>query len=207
MHCLITAGATIEPVDEVRFITNNSTGKLGASFTDALIKSSHEVTLLLSESARFTPKTKGAKIHTFTTASTLATKIKKIADGNISVIFHMAAVSDFSPTNPRKGKIDSSNKLSIQLDTTPKIINELRNWYPESILFGWKYDVEGNQESMIVKGNEQMTRCHTDYCVLNGPAYGTGFGLLKENITHCPTRKHLIDHVLTLLQQPQSQVR
>jgi len=200
MHCLITAGATLEALDAVRFITNHSTGKLGSSFTDALIKSNHEVTLLLSESARFRPNTKGAKIHTFTSANSLKTQIKEIANGNISVIFHMAAVSDFSPTKFHKGKIDSSCKLSIQLDTTPKIINELRSWYPESIIFGWKYDVEGDQESIVDKGHEQMTRCRTDFCVLNGPAYGAGFGLLKESITHCPTQELLIEHILTLLQ-------
>ena len=68
------------------------------------------------------------------------------------------------------------------------------------MIFGWKYEVEGNQESIVDKGHEQMTRCRTDFCVLNGPAYGAGFGLLKESITHCPSQELLIEHILTLLQ-------
>ncbi|SVB07858.1 uncharacterized protein METZ01_LOCUS160712, partial [marine metagenome] len=51
MHCLVTAGPTIEPIDEVRRLTNHSTGRLGCSLADALSHAGHRVTLLLSEVA------------------------------------------------------------------------------------------------------------------------------------------------------------
>ena len=101
---------------------------------------------------------------------------------------------------PQKGKIDSNEKISIQFDPTPKIINQLREWYPSALLFGWKYDVKGDQNSLVEKGFEQIKRCRTDYCVLNGPAYGAGFGLLNRTLIHCPKERDLINKLLTLLQ-------
>ena len=38
MHCLVTAGATIEPIDAVRRLTNQSTGRLGCGLADALAR-------------------------------------------------------------------------------------------------------------------------------------------------------------------------
>ena len=190
----------MEPLDEVRFLTNHSTGKLGSSLADALIKSGHKATLLLSESAQVSPEIKRVRIHPFRTTNSLRTQIQNMADGNISAIFHVAAVSDFTPEKPQKGKIDSNEKISIQFDPTPKIINQLREWYPSALLFGWKYDVKGDQNSLVEKGFEQIKRCRTDYCVLNGPAYGAGFGLLNRTLIHCPKERDLINKLLTLLQ-------
>ena len=190
----------MEPLDEVRFLTNHSTGQLGSSLADALIKSDHEVTLLLSESAQASPRASKVKTHPFKTTNSLRTQIQSLSDGNISAVFHVAAVSDFTPMVPQRGKIDSSKKISIHLDPTPKIINQLREWYPTALLFGWKYDVEGNQNNLITRGFEQITRCRTDYCVLNGPAYGAGFGLLKRKLVHCPNQSCLIGNLLTSLQ-------
>ena len=190
----------MEPLDEVRFLTNHSTGQLGSSLADALIKSGHETTLLLSESARNLPNSTKVNIHPFNSTNSLKTEIKNLSNGNISAVFHVAAVSDFTPKASVKGKINSSKNVSISLNPTPKIINQLREWYPTALLFGWKYDVEGDQDSLIKRGFEQITRCRTDYCVLNGSAYGTGFGLLQRELVHCPSQRDLIRSLLTSLQ-------
>jgi phosphopantothenoylcysteine decarboxylase/phosphopantothenate--cysteine ligase len=70
--------------------------------------------------------------------------------------------------------------LLAELVPTPKIIAELRGWYPGARLTGWKYEVDGTREAAISAGAEQIRHCSTDACVVNGPAYGEGFGVLRK---------------------------
>ena len=64
-----------------------------------------------------------------------------------------------------------------ELVPTPKVIAELRGWYPKAKLIGWKYEVDGERANVLSAVDKQMTECRTDACVANGRAYGSGFGL------------------------------
>jgi len=199
MHCLVTAGATIEPIDEVRLLTNQSTGRLGCMLADALSEASHKVTLLLSESAQKLPSSKNIQIHPFTTTESLQKQIIDESQADVAAFFHVAAVSDFKPEAPCRGKIDSSASYALQLVPTTKIISGLRDLFPNSLLIGWKYEVEGTANSIKIKGEKQIEQCQTDGCVINGPAYGTGYGLLRESVHHCNSERELFVSLITLL--------
>ena len=54
VHCLVTAGPTFEPIDQVRRLTNFSTGRLGSELAACLAAAGHQVTLLLGEQATWT---------------------------------------------------------------------------------------------------------------------------------------------------------
>ena len=54
MHCIVTAGPTYEPIDQVRRLTNHSTGQLGTGLAKRLADDGHEVTLLRGRSATHT---------------------------------------------------------------------------------------------------------------------------------------------------------
>jgi hypothetical protein len=107
-------------------------------------------------------------------------------------MFHAAAVSDFTfgkvwsrSQNGELGEIKSGKfstrqgSLMAELTPTPKIIAELRSWFPRAILVGWKYEIEGDRASVVRLAEKQITECLTDACVANGPAYGDGFGLVS----------------------------
>ena len=113
MHCLVTAGATIEPIDEVRHLTNQSTGRLGSALAEELERSEHKVTLLLSETAQKKPRSNRIEIHTFTTTASLQKLIIDMAKVDISAIFHAAAVSDFTPVQAQNGKISIFNMIIV----------------------------------------------------------------------------------------------
>ena len=118
----------------------------------------------------------------------------------VKAIFHVAAVSDFSIARPRRGKFSSSEKLTLTLKPTLKIIRQLRRWHPNALVVGWKYEVSGRPKQAINKGLEQMKNYQTDACVVNGPAYGEGFGLVRKEAEHCPNERALFRRLLTLLQ-------
>jgi phosphopantothenate---cysteine ligase (CTP) len=119
----------------------------------------------------------------------------------VEAVFHAAAVSDFTVgkvwrrasrgelTEVQAGKLPTrEGTLLAELAPTPKIIAELREWFPRAWLVGWKYEVEGGRAGVIRLAERQIADCHTDACVANGPAYGAGFGLVKGvgKITHLP---------------------
>ncbi len=185
MHCLVTAGPTVEPIDAVRRLTNHSTGRLGCGLADALARAGHRVTLLLSETAVHAPKCKKVHIVRFNTTADLREQLEAAAALRVKAVFHVAAVSDFTVKRPRKGKIPTTATLKLELKPTPKLIHSLRKWFPDAFLVGWKYEVEGGKKSTMTAARAQIKKCNTDACVTNGPAYGEGFGVVADEVTHC----------------------
>jgi phosphopantothenoylcysteine decarboxylase/phosphopantothenate--cysteine ligase len=82
-------------------------------------------------------------------------------------------------TEIRSGKISTrQGNLLAELVPTPKIIADLRAWFPQAVLVGWKYEVDGDRAAVIRAAERQLRECLTNGCVANGPAYGGGFGLV-----------------------------
>ena len=71
--------------------------------------------------------------------------------------------------------------LLLELKPTPKIIASLREWFAEALLVGWKYEVDGDRDSALGQGQTQIVENQTNGCVVNGPAYGNGFGWLSND--------------------------
>jgi phosphopantothenoylcysteine decarboxylase/phosphopantothenate--cysteine ligase len=193
MRCIVTAGPTAEPLDQVRRLTNFSTGRLGSELAGFLSEHGHEVTLLIGQQATWRGERRARLIETFTTAANLRERLRALAKLPVDAVFHAAAVSDFAfgrtwrPTPAGEfgeigaGKISSRlGVLLAELVPTPKILAELRGLFPEARLVGWKYEVDGDRLGVVQLAEKQIAECLTDACVANGPAYGAGFGLVRR---------------------------
>ena len=195
MNCIVTAGPAFEPLDDVRRLTNFSTGRLGTELANYLAARGHKVLLLLGEQATYAGERRARRVETFTTAADLRAKLKALSSKKVDAIFHAAAVSDFSfgrifapdPANKLveiKGakKISTrQGKLLVELLPAPKIIAELRGWFPRTRIVGWKFEADGGRADAVAAARRQLAECATDLCVVNGAAYGEGFGLLGKN--------------------------
>ena len=193
MNCIVTAGPTYEPLDEVRRLTNFSTGKLGTELANYLTTRGHKVTLLIGESATYAGERKAQSVKTFSTTADLRAKLKLSSGKKVDAIFHAAAVSDFTFgkmfTRDAAGKLKAftpSKKIStrggslfVELVPTPKIIAELRGWFPKTRIIGWKFEADGGRADALRAAKKQIADCATDFCVANGPAYGKGFNLVS----------------------------
>jgi phosphopantothenate---cysteine ligase (CTP) len=208
MKCIVTAGPAYEELDEVRRLTNFSTGALGTELANFLVERGHEVELLRGHYSTCQIEAKAQRTQVFTTAADLRLRLRKLRLRKLAAVFHAAAVSDFA-----FGKIWSratdgglkeikSPKISTragmvltELVPAPKIISELRGWFPGARLVGWKYELEGSRAQAIARGAEQIADNRTDACVINGRAYGAGFGLLTGpgKCRHLPDKKRLFD--------------
>ena len=211
MHCIVTAGPTYEPIDQVRRLTNHSTGQMGTDLAGRLASDGHEVTLFRGRLATHSDLPEGVELQTFTTTKNLAEKLKRSA--NVDAVFHAAAVSDFAagqifcrtangqlkPLNTGKpGTRDGD--LLLELKPTPKIIASLREWFAEALLVGWKYEVDGDRNSALGQGQTQISENQTNGCVVNGPAYGKGFCWLgsDDEVEHLADKAALFDKLAGL---------
>jgi phosphopantothenate---cysteine ligase (CTP) len=191
MNCIVTAGPTYEPLDEVRRLTNFSTGRLGTELANYLAARGHKVVLFIGETAVYTGERKASRVETFSTTADLRDKLKALSAKKVDGIFHAAAVSDFAvgrifepdeagKLTEIKGKKISTRrgKLLVELLPTAKIIAVLRGWFPKAKLVGWKFEADGKRAEALAAAQKQIAECNTDLCVVNGPAYGEGFGII-----------------------------
>jgi phosphopantothenoylcysteine decarboxylase/phosphopantothenate--cysteine ligase len=202
MNCIVTAGPTFEPLDDVRRLTNFSTGRLGTELANFLAARGHKVTLLIGESATHAGERKAQSVKVFSTTADLSAKLKSFSGKKVDAIFHAAAVSDFSfgkiftrdaaaklkPFTPSKKIPTRGGSLFVELVPTPKIIAELRGWFPKTKIIGWKFEAVGRRTDALRAAERQLADCGTDFCVANGPAYGRGFNLVSTG-----GRRHFAD--------------
>ena len=194
MNCIVTAGPTYEKLDQVRRLTNFSTGRLGTELANFLTARGHMVSMLIGAEATYQGDRLAQRVETFTTTTDLHDRLQALAGPTVNAVFHAAAVSDFmfgkiflrSPqgklTTVKAGKLSTrQGTLLVELTPTPKIIVSLRSWFPQAKLIGWKYEVDGDRASCIAAAQKQIQECLTDICVANGPAYGSGFGMVPSN--------------------------
>jgi len=206
MNCIVTAGPTFEPLDDVRRLTNFSTGRLGTELVNFLTARGHRVTLLIGEAATWQGERRSQSVKTYSTTADLRAKLKSFSGKKVDAIFHAAAVSDFTfgkmfirdaagklkPFTPSRKISTRDGSLFVELVPTPKIIAELRGWFPRTKIVGWKFEADGRRADALRAAKRQIADCATDFCVANGPAYGKGFGLVSmDGKKHFANAKNL----------------
>ena len=103
---LMTAGPTIEQIDPIRAITNQSTGKTGVSLAKELVSAGAKVTFVYGPGNEKPPK--GAKIINVVSSNELYNVVKNQLKNKFDIVIMAAAISDYIPKNPSKKKIKSS---------------------------------------------------------------------------------------------------
>lgn len=132
---LITAGGTKEPLDDVRVLTNSSTGRSGAELSTLLSELGFSVTLLRAKDA-VTPDSQDVVQKTYVTHADLKNLIQQeISQGGYTHVIHMAAVSDYQVDKvlidgqeTKAAKVPSGRQMTIQLKPTEKILSLLKGW-------------------------------------------------------------------------------
>ena len=120
---LITAGPTYEPIDTVRGITNQSSGKMGYAVAQAAVEAGGEVTLI--SGATSLPAPAGVDRVDVLTAGEMRSAVMKRA-GQVDVFISVAAVADYRPVDPKPHKIKRGNgHMSLELEPNPDILAEV----------------------------------------------------------------------------------
>ena len=178
MRLLITCGPSSEPIDQVRRITNFSTGKSGIFLSNYFTQQGHAVTCLASVNRTCHEGIKTSQVTEYATTHDLGKILKDLSQGQeFDCVLHLAALSDYtiskitdSSGNPLSDSKISSNhpSLHLTLKPAPKLISQMRAFFPKSKIIGWKYELEGEREEAVLKAFAQIQQNKTDACVLNG---------------------------------------
>lgn len=200
---VVTCGPAHEPIDSVRRITNFSSGELGALLCVELQKAGFAVRCFRGEMATY-PLDGTVPMQAFSTNESLGALFRDLARPP-AVIFHAAALCDYllagvgGVSVTQKIRSDAP-ELQLTLRPAPKLLPELPRWFPEALVIGWKYELDGTRADALARGQAQIERAGTTACVVNGAAYGPGFGLLKKGETqpaHYADKKALTSALAT----------
>ncbi len=189
MKIIVTCGPSFEPIDEVRRLTNFSTGELGVLLCGELARAGHEVFCFKGSGATAAGPGQPCHVSLFNTNDDLlALLTQAAAEHGIGAVFQVAALCDYKVKqvadeqgrNCDSPKIASrSGALTIHLEPATKVISKVRELFPKSVLVGWKYELAGTREEALAKARRQMEENRIDACVVNGRAFGAGFGFCR----------------------------
>lgn len=177
MRALVTAGGTREPLDGVRVLTNNSTGKTGALVADALFQAGWETTLLRAVGA-IAPQQPVQQVAFSSVAELDRACHEQLSTLAFDLVVHAAAVSDFvveaitvdgvrSPT-PLTGKLSSASRLCVELVPGKKILPALKGYSrnPGLRLVGFKL-TDGASASEVEQAVQRVLTAGADLVVHN----------------------------------------
>ena len=172
-HVVITAGATQEEIDPVRYITNHSTGKMGYALAKEARNAGARVTLISGKTNL--PKPYGVEVVNVTSAADMA---KSVIDNfeNADVVIMSAAVADYTPIEKAEQKIKKTDgDLSIALKRTQDILLTIgQKKREDQVVIGFAMETENLLENAAKKLQEK----NANYIIANSIREpGAGFGV------------------------------
>ncbi len=168
MRILVTSGATREPIDAVRFLSNVSTGSTGATLADTFFQQGHDVTLLHGTGA-IRPGLVTDR-EEYSTATDLRKRLqRRLAGGKYDLVVMCAAVADYRPRVVRKGKLSSgAPELTLTLVRNPKILPRLKSFSPRPVrVVGFKLTVGAGSRARKKAVNALFAQGGVDLVVSN----------------------------------------
>lgn len=176
---LITAGATREYIDGVRFITNLSTGSTAATIAEHLLSKGYSITYLHGKNTLL-PKNKSNNIR-YSDFKNLKKSLEDLLEDNhYNAVVHLAAISDYTVkevvysdkliTLSEQTKIDSGlGEITIKLQPTPKIVDSIKSVSKNKdvVLFAFKFSGSLSFDESKKEVDKLFKHSDADYVVLN----------------------------------------
>lgn len=195
MRILITAGGTAEKIDDVRSITNHSSGRLGQTIAEKFPKEV-EIDYITTKQA-LQPKGDNIQIYLIESTTDLAKKMTELLEKNpYKAVIHSMAVSDFTPESSvtmetleetiSKNPTDLANALKVAADSrtekkissntdhlviilkqNPKVISIVKKIQPETILVGFKLLVDVPMIELLNVAKTSLEKNKADFVLAN----------------------------------------
>lgn len=175
---LITAGRTVEYIDPVRVITNNSTGKMGFAIAEAARDMGAEVTVVYGKGS--VDSVPGVKIINVSTAEEMKKGVEQeLSSSDYDIMMAAAAVGDWQPVESSETKLSTREhkKLIMELVPTPKIIDGIKSRFPEVFLAAFRALHDLTEDELLDDGKRRMAIADADMIAINDVSKaGRGFG-------------------------------
>lgn len=163
---LITAGPTIEKIDPVRVLTNQSSGKTGTLLADELNSAGAKVTLIYGPGTA--KPSVGIKVIHIHSVTEMLEQVKLQLKKKFDIIILAAAASDYIPKNYQSKKIKSNKKsLVINLKKAPKIIDQIKKMQKDVFLVGFKAESDISKTKLIAVAKKKLQESNADLIIAN----------------------------------------
>jgi len=169
---LITAGATMESIDPVRFITNHSSGKMGFSLAKNAMLRGSDVTLVMGKCDKEPPEF--VNVVKVKSAKEMFDAVTAVS-GDMDIIVKAAAVADYRPKNVSDEKVKKTDgEMSIELERTDDILKTIgENKKNGQFICGFSMETE----NMLENSRTKLKKKNVDMIVANNlKQSGAGFG-------------------------------
>ena len=178
-HVLITVGATREAIDPVRFLSNNSSGRMGFAIAEAAQRRGARVTVVAGATTA-TPPEDAELIRVNSAAEMHAAVLNKLPEA--SVFIGAAAVADYRPVERSSRKIKKTqSSLSLQLERTPDILREVSEAKQDGLLV---IGFAAETENTLANAREKLNTKNLDAIVANDVSQnGVGFDTVTNEVT------------------------
>lgn len=164
---LLTAGPTREPLDDVRVLTNPSSGRMGVELAREARRRGAEVTLVYGPGTAAPPPVNVVPVMT---AREMADAVREeLEGGRYDVFLGVAAVADYTPAEVYDGKRPTSEgNLTLELVPTPKILDTVRSLQSDLLVVGFK--AESQLDRLLPAARARLA--HADLIVANQVGHG-----------------------------------
>lgn len=179
INILITAGATQESIDPVRYITNHSTGKMGYAFARMAMLRGANVTLVTGETSITPPMF--VEVVNIKSAKEMYDQVTARAP-KMDAIVKAAAVADYRPVNVSDQKIKKKDgDMNIYLERTDDILGYIgANRSDKQVICGFSMETE----NMLENSRAKLAKKNVDMIVANNlKQAGAGFGTETNVVT------------------------
>jgi phosphopantothenoylcysteine decarboxylase/phosphopantothenate--cysteine ligase len=176
-HVVVTAGATAEPIDPVRVLTNRSSGRMGRAVARACYIAGAEVTLVHGpvgpqpleasglDAADIDHELPYATLEQVETTAAMIDAVEHSVDAATALV-SAAAIGDYT-TETHSEKLRSGTERTISLEPTRKLIDTIREQHSELPIVGFKTESSGDDEAMIDAARETLDRAALAFVVAN----------------------------------------
>lgn len=178
-HVVITAGPTFEPIDDVRFLGNRSSGKMGFALAESAVARGARVTLISGPVSLPTPNGNVTRVNVQTALEMQSAVVT--ASTSADVVVMTAAVADFRPTHRSAGKMSrrQGGVPNLELTSNPDILAGLGQGRSgdRPYLVGFSAEIQSTDEAMRLRAVAKLVEKGCDAIVANNVGDSTiGFG-------------------------------
>lgn len=172
INVLVTAGSTVEYIDSVRILTNLSSGKMGLNIVQQCLDKCFNVTFVYGHGSLNIPDDPRMNVIRIRTTEEMLKVVKeRILKEKQHIVFHAAAVADFSlihSNKKRPNKMDTRNGTkTIKLVPTTKIVDKIKQFDNKIFLVAFKAEYGISKELLVKRALAKLNECNGDLIVAN----------------------------------------
>lgn len=178
---LVTAGGTREQIDPVRFIGNNSSGKMGIALAQAALQLGAKVDLVYGQVSTQLPQDKNIKLYAIKSTEELLNKVEELFPDE-DVVIMAAAPADFRPKTFVDHKIKKKtdqDEIKIRFEKTPDVLKTIGKMKSKSqLVIGFAAETN----NLLVNAKKKLLSKNANYIIANDVSKGI-FGSDENKVT------------------------